>query len=275
VDVSRAAVVMELDVASPRERDRNLTQRPSRSWSLKTMVKQMLRSQGLVVKKLPIDNLEEMLRQLLTTLNVNCVLDVGAHFGEFGESLREIGYTGRIVSFEPVRGSYERLCAAAKGDGAWTTYNVALGRSSASLEINVPDFSSFASFLGATKYCNDEFGTESTGGIKETVKVVTLDSMFGQALAGLRTPHVYLKMDTQGYDLEVLGGASSSLPSILGLQSEVSLKPIYEGMPTWTDAIEVYKSLGYEVSGLYPVNRDKNMSVVEFDCLMHRVIATN
>lgn len=234
------------------------------------MVKQMLRSQGLVVKKLPIDNLEEMLRQLLSALKINCVIDVGAHFGEYGQSLREIGYTGRIVSFEPVHGSYERLCAAAKGDKAWTTYNVALGRSSTTLEINVPDFSSFASFLGSTQYCSEEFGAESTVGIKETVKVVTLDSMFGQALAGLRTPHVYLKMDTQGYDLEVLGGASGSLPSILGLQSEVSLKPIYEGMPTWTDAIDVYKSLGYEVSGLYPVNRDKNMSVIEFDCLMHR-----
>jgi FkbM family methyltransferase len=268
---SRTAAGLELEDAQPKKLERPIRHLgPTRNWSLKAMVKQMLRSRGLIVKKLPVDNIEETLRQLFSVLNINCVIDAGAHFGEYGQWLREIGYTGRIVSFEPVRDSYQRLCDNAKGDGSWMTYNLALGRNRTSLEINVPDYSVFASFLGATKYCNEEFGEESTAGIKETVQVVTLDSLFAHSVSGLRVPRVYLKMDTQGYDLEVLGGASASMPSILALQSEVSVKPIYEGMPNWTDAIGVCKSLGYEVSGLYPVNRDKNMSVIEFDCVMHK-----
>lgn len=253
-----------------------LLERPSsplhapRTWTMKGMLKEALRSRGLVLKKLPIDNLEETLRQLFAALRINCVIDAGAHFGEYGQRLREIGYTGRIVSFEPVRASYERLCETAKGDPAWMCFNLALGSSSKDLEINVPGYSVFASFLGSTKYCNEQFGEESTAGIKETVKVVTLDSLFNQAISGLNGPRVYLKLDTQGYDLEVIKGAPVSMPSILGLQSEVSVKPIYEGMPNWIDAIGACKSLGYEVTGLYPVNRDKNMFVIEFDCVMHR-----
>lgn len=273
---SRTAAGLELEVTPPKNLDRPVRDlRSTRPWSLKAMVKQMLRSRGLIVKKLPVDNLEETLRELFSVLKINCVIDAGAHFGEYGQWLREIGYTGRIVSFEPVRDSYEHLCANAKGDASWMTYNLALGRASASLQINVPDYSVFASFLGATKYCNEEFGVESTAGVKETVKVVTLDSLFAHTVSGLRAPRVYLKMDTQGYDLEVLGGASVSMPNILALQSEVSVKPIYEGMPNWTDAIGVCKSLGYEVSGLYSVNRDKNLSVIEFDCVMHRTNTAN
>jgi FkbM family methyltransferase len=253
----------------------SLPLRTSRTWSMKALVKQMLRSRGLIVKKLPVDNIEETLRQLFTAVDINCVIDAGAHFGEYGRWLREIGYTGRIISFEPVRASYERLRESAKGDASWMTNNLALGRGNASLEINVPDYSVFASFLDATKYCNEQFGEESTAGAKETVKVVTLDSMFAQCVSGLGVPRVYLKLDTQGYDLEVIGGASASLPSIRALQSEVSVKPIYEGMPNWVDAIGVYKSLGYEVTGLYPVNRDKNMSVIEFDCVMRRSDSAN
>ena len=252
-----------------------LPPRTSRTWTLKALVKQMLRSRGLIVKKLPVDNIEETLRQLFAALDINCVIDAGAHFGEYGQWLREIGYTGRIISFEPVRASYERLRERAKGDASWMTNNVALGRGSASLEINVPNYSVFASFLDPTRYCNEQFGEESTAGNKETVKVVTLDSMFAQCVSGLRAPRVYLKLDTQGYDLEVIGGASASMPSILALQSEVSVKPIYEGMPNWVDAIGLCKSLGYEVTGLYPVNRDNNMSVIEFDCVMRRTDPAN
>ena len=43
---------------------------------------------------------------LLPFLAVDCVFDVGAHVGEYSTSLRRAGYSGDIVSFEPVSGSF-------------------------------------------------------------------------------------------------------------------------------------------------------------------------
>jgi hypothetical protein len=52
---------------------------------------------------------QEHLFTQLSRLKVNCVIDVGAHFGEFGNYLRVLGYRGRIVSFEPVSKSFSVL----------------------------------------------------------------------------------------------------------------------------------------------------------------------
>src|SRR6266436_659552 len=69
------------------------------------------------------------LKSVFATLRINCVFDVGANVGEYGLMLRRIGYQGRIISFEPVRGIFEKLKQTAAGDDAWTTMNIACGSS--------------------------------------------------------------------------------------------------------------------------------------------------
>jgi hypothetical protein len=83
---------------------------------------------------------------------------------------------------------------------------------------------------------------------------------------------VFLKMDTQGFDLQVFAGAKRSLPKVLALQSEISIQPIYEGVPEYLEALEVYTKAGFVISGLYPVSRDKDtLALIELDCVMRRV----
>lgn len=236
----------------------------------KQFIKTIFRSFGYVVKRSPVDNIEENLSSLFKVLDINCVLDVGAHFGEYGHRLRSIGYKNRIVSFEPVKASYEILSQRAHADGNWLAHNFALGGANSTAEINIPTGSVLASFLEPSAYSKAEFGSFSAVERKELVKVATLDSTFDMCTEGIGSPRVFLKMDTQGFDLEVLRGAGEKTKRILGLQSEVSVKKIYEEMPDWISAIGVYTSLGYEITGLYPVNRDKDMLVIEFDCVLRK-----
>ena len=78
-------------------------------------------------------------------------------------------------------------------------------------------------------------------------------------------------MDTQGFDLEVFSGASKHLKHIKCLLSEVSFIPIYDGMPTYAKSLKLYRSNGFQVSGLYPVTRDKqSRAIIEMDCVMVR-----
>ena len=91
---------------------------------------------------------------------------------------------------------------------------------------------------------------------------------------GIRRP--YLKLDTQGFDIEVLEGARQSLPGILALQSEASVIGIYKGMPGYMDTIRYLGDSGFDITGFYPVSRDRSLRLIEFDCVMiNRSIAAN
>jgi len=81
---------------------------------------------------------------------------------------------------------------------------------------------------------------------------------------------LYLKLDTQGYDLEVLRGAGRSLERIAALQSEISFIPLYAGMPAWRESIERIEALGFAVSGIFAVSREPTLRLVEADCVFVR-----
>lgn len=208
---------------------------------------------------------------LFEQLGINCVLDVGARNGEFGMWLRHNGYAGRIISFEPVSQSFEELRARSHGDPQWMVHRMALGSEEAERSINVTNFSVFSSFLEPNDYARDEFGSASQVQRTETVKIRRLDAVWNDVVGADGANRVYLKMDTQGWDLEVLRGAQGCLPSVLALQSEVSVQPIYSGIPTMSESLAEIESCGFCLSGMFPVNVDSSLRVVEFDCVAVRV----
>ena len=78
-------------------------------------------------------------------------------------------------------------------------------------------------------------------------------------------------MDTQGWDLEVLVGASAILGDVVAVQSEIAVRDIYEDQQTGhADMIDHLAELGFDLSGLFPVNLDDQMRVIEFDCVAVR-----
>lgn len=209
--------------------------------------------------------------QLLRARHAELVLDVGANVGAYGLLLRRAGYTGRIVSFEPVRAAFDELAAAAAADPDWDVRNVALGRETGTRTITVMDKTTQSSFLPPSALGRDLISTLRPA-YEETVTVRRLDELFDEIRGGLERPATYLKMDTQGYDLEVLAGAEGILDHVVALQSEVSILPLYDGAPPWLDAIASYEKLGFEPTGFYPVGRDRGLRLTECDCVMARPV---
>ncbi|MFN8651332.1 MAG: FkbM family methyltransferase [Gemmatimonadales bacterium] len=238
--------------------------------SARRFLRQVLGKVHLHVTRTPPDTLGTYLSQLFQRFHIDCVLDVGAHFGEYGRFLRGIGFAGLIISVEPVEANFERLEREARGDGHWAVHHLALGATDGVSEINVTEGTDFTSFLTPTAYSTAEFPGSSRVVRRERVPVQRLDRFIGDCLGGAPSPSLYLKLDTQGYDLEVLRGAEGCLHRIVALQSEVSVKPIYEGQPSLTEALARLGTLGFEVGGLYPVTRDHAGRVVEFDCVALR-----
>ena len=98
---------------------------------VKQILKKAFRRFGIYVYQAPPDNTTDHLRALFQTLGINCVIDVGAHYGEYGRRLRNlVDFRGRIASFEPTSEAYEKLERRAARDPEWRITNCALGASS-------------------------------------------------------------------------------------------------------------------------------------------------
>lgn len=207
-------------------------------------------------------------RRLFAELGIDLVIDVGANTGQYGGGLRSF-YGGDILSFEPVSTAYETLAARSAGDPRWKACRLALGPATEERTIHVARKTVFSSFLPANEYSHRKFAGISEKAAEERVSVRRLDEVLPEQVPGWRTRRIFLKMDTQGFDLEVFRGAGGILDSVQALQSEVSLIPIYQDMPHWTDNVRAYEQGGFQVAGLFPVSFD-GASVIEFDCLMVR-----
>lgn len=212
--------------------------------------------------------LHRHLRNLFALRDINCVLDVGANYGQYGIMLRDAGYRGRIISFEPVSASYQHLQQTAAKDGNWDAYNFALGSMEREQEINVTAASDFASFLPPSEFSKKTFGDVVTIAKTERVHIKRLDDIFAMVIKKQRQANIHLKMDTQGYDLDVFRGAKNSLQNITSIQSELSVLPVYEGMPDYSESLATYRNAGFEITGMFPVSHDSaTLMVIEFDCV--------
>lgn len=210
------------------------------------------------------------LLDILEALQVNCVIDVGAHFGEWGEIVRGIGYKGTILSFEPVSASFERLKRAARNDKKWKIYPFALGEAGCTSSIHVYKSSDFSSILSAGASAGDRFEHDVETMRTESIQVRRLDECLPELdLSGAK---IYLKVDTQGYDQKVVAGASGILDRVIAMQSELpGPRPIYREEPALTESLAYYASLGYFPTGFFPLlHQDGDVSVIGFDVVFTR-----
>jgi FkbM family methyltransferase len=187
---------------------------------------------------------------ILAGTEVDLVIDVGAHAGEYGKALRAGGYRGEIVSFEPVARQFERLLAVSSGDSAWKCHNRAAGGRAETAEINVSGNDGFSSSLLKMEDAHQQAVSTSRYERTEKIEIVQLDDELDEFRAASR--HAYLKIDTQGYEHEVIAGAAEVLAGCLAVELELSLAPLYAGQLLIGEMIELMRSKGFLPSHLEP-----------------------
>ena len=140
--------------------------------------------------------------------------------------------------------------------------------------VNVAELNLFSSFLTPKAEAPRNapwFFSKNRTERKEEVAVRRLDDVLEACLDGIASPRMYLKMDTQGFDLEVVKGAESVLPSMLALQTEISFKSIYDEMPGFMESIKELQARGFDVTDFLPVTSAVDqLSAIEMDCIMAR-----
>lgn len=215
-----------------------------------TFIKSVTRSIGLEIRFYNIHSSEFLhLARLLFHHNIETIIDVGANIGQYAMNIRDAGYKGRIISFEPLSAAYRQLKRNGRRDKGWTIADrMALGNRDGETEINISANSVSSSILPMMD-SHKKAARDSAYIGKERVTVRRLDSLLPDLdLAG----NVFMKIDVQGFEIEVLNGASQFLSMSRGLQIELSLVELYAGQMSMENMINLVSNLGFELYALFP-----------------------
>lgn len=187
--------------------------------------------------------------RVLAARDLEAVLDVGANVGQYSTLLRRAGFSGRIVSCEPLSGAYGQLARRAAGDAEWITLHTAVGRERGETTINVSANSFSSSVLPMTD-AHRRTAPGSDYVASETVPMTTVRALVSsQQLDPRRT---LLKIDTQGYESEVLAGAGDLVGLFGAVQLELSFVELYAGQTLFDEQYERMRELGFGLHVMEP-----------------------
>jgi FkbM family methyltransferase len=192
---------------------------------------------------------------LLNVFAIDLVVDVGANSGQYASALRGAGYEGRIASFEPLTEPYRALAGATAKDAKWDSWQLALGARPGVARANVAADSRNSSVLAVGERHLSAVPDSRTVNF-ESLRMDRLDTLWPQIARGARRP--YLKIDTQGYELEVLRGGTDVLAQMVLVEAELSLLPTYDNGPLFGDVVAFLGAHGFAPIAFEGVLDDPN-----------------
>ncbi|QGZ52514.1 FkbM family methyltransferase [Streptomyces sp. QHH-9511] len=195
---------------------------------------------GIDIARYPATWSGQQLVQLMGQFGINLVIDAGAHCGEYGTMLRRSGYQGRIVSFEPLSGPRGELRRRASPDPAWTVLPYALGDHTGTIVMNVAGNAGASSSVLPMLERHSRAAPHAGYTGEQTAEIRRLDDLWEQIV--VPGERVFLKMDVQGYEAHVLRGAGNHAADCLGIQTETSFVPLYEGGLLFNEALKLLQS---------------------------------
>ena len=206
---------------------------------------------------------------LLQRHRVTLVLDIGANTGQYALRLREHGYSGRIVSYEPQSAAHAELTLRAAGDPLWEIApRAAVGAEAGEITINLSAESDMSSALPMTEEAVRHFTSARTVAT-ERAPVVTLADEIARRAGPI--DRVFVKSDTQGFEAQVLGGLGQAIERVVGLQLELSLHPIYQGQPRYLEMLQRLEAAGFAPLLLIPGYWSRHHErMLEFDVVAFR-----
>ena len=170
----------------------------------------------------------------LASRGIDTVLDIGANVGQYSSHLRFGGFDGRIVSVEPLDGAFAELSKRAARDPRWTVIQGGVGPDGETVEINVAGNSFSSSILPMT----DAHLTAAPGSGYIATQKIQLRSVATLVAENRIDPaRTLLKVDTQGFEKQVLDSAGALVDQFGAVQLELSFVELYEGQMLYDDLV--------------------------------------
>jgi len=205
--------------------------------------------------------------------NINCVLDIGAHKGEFVKKIRDDGYSHEVISFEPQKDIHNLLKQDSKFDDKWKIYpRCIIGKNRGKSFINIFSETQCSSVLNPNKNFFDH--DENFKEIKvEECEVEKLENIINEL--NLENKNIYLKIDTQGYESEVLEGCEKKIEILDFIQIEACVYNLYENEKTYDYYFEYLKNKNYKIWDIKPFAYNKDGRLLQFDAIFKNKLKKN
>lgn len=211
---------------------------------------------------------ETQLRRVLDFLHIDTVFDVGANLGQYASELRKnLGYTGKIISYEPLPDAAQRLESLAAGDDAWYVRRCAVDDREGSAEFHVMAGSQFSSLLTPEQSFDGRFDGKHRVEQTIRVEVTTLERVIGD---NHDFKSALLKLDTQGTELRILRGGQHALQRLDAIQLEVGFQRLYQNEALFEEVLGQMREWGFEMCSLFPNNRGHFPHLLEMDSVFIR-----
>lgn len=211
------------------------------------------------------------LRRFTQAMQVDALFDVGANYGQYAQMLRQdVGFGGHIFSFEPNPDVFAALRKTAERDPRWHVYNMALSDFDGVAPFHIMAAHQFSSIERPAEGLDEVFAPRNR--VERTVEMQCrrLDGLIDELLAPYALSRPFLKMDTQGHDRSVCEGASASLPRMLGVQTELAVRPLYAGATGYRDMIAYLEARGFVPNAMFANNKGHFPLLVEMDGIFIR-----
>lgn len=183
--------------------------------------------------------------------DASIILDVGANIGQSAEAYSRAFPAAAIYSFEPFPASYNQLVRKAIPRVTAIQAAVFSHPGRAILKVNADSRAN--SLLSATAEGREIFPEKLAEVDEIEVDLVTLDGLHAQEAFEYVD---FLKIDTQGSELEVLAGAEAILPDVRIVQAECNFVPQYEGSSTFSDIDLHLRAAGFYLFNIYDLFQD-------------------
>ena len=222
---------------------------------IKNLIRKVFKSNGYNIHVTPINpsnNEELLINVLFKKYGIDQILDIGASRGQYINSIRQMGYCKKFISFEPVKEAYEELKNRYDGDMMVKSYNVAIGDTNKDVLINVSECDLCSSVLAVNDITiKAEPATKHIS--KEKCKMRALDFFYNEF-----TDNIMLKIDVQGFEKNVLLGATKTLKKAKILFVEMSLIELYKGEASFSDIVKMLEKKGFELYAITPAFMDNS-----------------
>lgn len=235
--------------------------------TVKRGLKSLIRRAGFHVSRWPAGSHSYHVQRALMSAKPSILVDVGANKGQYAMQVREFGFAGDIYSMEPGSSAFDRLRKASNKDRHWEVVQIAAGQAEAEMQLHIAadggQSSSFKQVLDTLTSVHPTSVTIAT----EFVQVRRLDRLAAER----KWQNAVVKIDTQGFEQEVLEGCGDWLEEILGIQLELSIVQLYSGTFTWQETIECLTQRGFQLAAVEPGFADSRTGrMLQFDAVLLR-----
>lgn len=237
---------------------------------IKKIIKEVISKTGYELvnkKKLTTTNLLG-----LKHLNINTIIDVGANRGQFLTTYLVHFPNANYFCFEPLSEEFRILQNLANKLGEKiVVVNSALGNIEGKIKFNRHEHSPSSSILTTTNYCNELF-QQTKNQMEIEVDITTIDKYFGNIL-NEKHKNILLKIDVQGYELEVLRGAQKTLNMISACLLEINFTNLYNKQANFSDIYKLLNKMGFEYAGAMDQNFNNEGKLIFSDVLFAKEIS--